>query len=101
PVFTLGFVTKSLGDIRGTNTQNTEDEDIRDDVNGLSLSWGLGGGIEYEFATSATLVAGIAYQQLFTDVTSDHGSVIKNNIYEKEDSKGTLGMVSVRIGIFF
>ncbi len=101
PVFTLGFVTKSLGDIRGTNTQNTEDEDIRKDVNGLALSWGLGGGIEYEIATSATLVAGIAYQHLFTDTTSDSGSVLKDNVYEKENSKGTQRMLSVRIGIFF
>lgn len=101
PVFTLGFVTKSQGDIRGTNTQNTEDEDIRDDVNGLSLSWGLGGGIEYEVATNATLVAGISYQQLFTDVTNDGGSILKNGAWEKENSKGTLGMISIRVGIFF
>lgn len=101
PVFTLGFVTKSLGDIRATNNQNTEDEDIRSDVNGLSLSWGLGGGIEYEIATSATLVAGVAYQKLFTDITSDSGTVLKDGAYVKEDSKGTLGMFSVRVGVFF
>ncbi len=101
PVFTLGFVTKSLGDIRGTNTQNTEDEDIRKDVNGLSLSWGLGGGIEYELATNATLVVGLSYQKMFTDVTSDSGSVLKEGAYVKENSKGTLGMLSLRAGIFF
>ena len=53
PVFTLGFLSKATGDIRGTNTQNIEDVNIRDEVRGLSLCWGLGGGIEYEFATNA------------------------------------------------
>jgi opacity protein-like surface antigen len=101
PVFTLGFVTKATGDIRGTNSQNTEDEDIRDDVNGLSLSWGLGGGIEYEIATSTTLVAGLAYQQQFTDLTGDKGFVLKNNTFAKEKSKGTFGLIALRLGVFF
>jgi hypothetical protein len=103
PVFTFGFATKAKGDIRGTNTQNTEDENIREDVNGLSLSWGLGGGIEYELATSATLVAGLSYQQQFTDLTSDKGVVQKTagGQYVAEKSKGTMGMISLRVGIFF
>ncbi len=101
PVFTLGFVTKSLGDIRGTNDQNTEDEDIRKSVNGLSLSWGLGAGIEYELATSATLVAGLSFQKQFTDLTDDGGSVLKNNAYVKENSKGNFGALTLKIGVFF
>ena len=103
PVFTLGFVTKSLGDIRGTNTQNTEDEDIRDDVNGLSLSWGLGGGVEYEIATHTTLFGGLSYQQQFTDLTADDGFVLKaaNQPLTAEKSKGTFGIVSLRLGVFF
>lgn len=101
PVFTLGFVTKAIGDIRGTNSQNTEDENIRDDVNGLSLSWGLGGGIEYEVATNTTLVGGLGYQQQFTDLTADKGYVLKNNTYAGEKSKGTMGMITLRLGVIF
>ena len=102
PMFTLGFLTKATGDIRGTNTQNTDDENIRKDVNGLALSWGLGGGVEYEFATNATLVVGISYQNLFTDVTDDSATVeTAPNIWEKENSKGTLGVFALKIGVFF
>ncbi len=101
PVFTLGFVTKGIGDIRGTNTQNLDDIDIRDEVKGLSLCWGLGGGIEYEFATNATLVAGIAFQKQFTDLTRD-GFIEKTaGNWTKEDSKATFGNLALRLGIFF
>jgi hypothetical protein len=102
PVFTLGFVTKATGDIRGTNGQDSDDENIRPDVNGLAFSWGLGGGIEYEFATNATLVAGLSYQKQFTDITRDAGSIEKTtNAWEKEDSKATVGILALKLGIFF
>jgi hypothetical protein len=102
PVFTIGFVTRAQGDTRGSkdNDNNINDLDIRDDVRGLSLAWGLGGGIEYELATSATLVAGLAFQQQFTDVTKD-GSVIDDGVEKKEDSKGSIGMIALKMGIFF
>lgn len=102
PVFTLGFVTKAQGDIRGTDVLNTEDEDIRDDVNGLSLSWGFGGGIEYKIS-GATVVAGLSYQQQFTDVT-DGGRIQRdatNPVFADEDSKGTIGLIALRAGVFF
>lgn len=100
PVFTLGFVSKAIGDIRGANNA-TEDEIIREDVNGLSLAWGAGGGIEYEVATNTTLVVGLSYQRQFTDLTSDKGSVLNNNSWEKENSKATIGMIALRVGVFF
>ncbi|MBL7827256.1 MAG: PorT family protein [Saprospiraceae bacterium] len=102
PVFTLGFVSKATGDIRGTNSQNTDDENIRKDVNGLSLTWGLGGGIEYELATNATLVAGLTFQKQFTDLTDDSGTVEKSgNSWVKDKSKATFGLLAFRIGLFF
>lgn len=101
PVFTLGFTTKAVGDIRGTNSKNTEDEVIRDDVNGLFLAWGLGGGIEYELSSSVTLVSGISYQKQFTDITGDKGSINTGSDWKKEDSKGTVGLISLRLGLFF
>lgn len=101
PMFTLGFVTKGIGDIRGTNDQNLEDIDIREEVRGLSLSWGLGGGIEYEFASNGSLMAGIAFQKQFTDITRD-GYVEKTpGNWQKEDSKGTFGNLALKIGVFF
>ena len=102
PVFTLGFVTKAQGDIRSTQDQNTVDEDIRKDVKGISLSWGLGAGIEYEFASSATAVAGFTFQSQFTDVTGT-GLVQKTAGAEfvNDKSKGTIGLVGVRLAVFF
>ncbi len=101
PVFTLGFLTKALGDIRGTDN-NTEDEDIRDDVKGLSLSWGLGAGIEYEFASSTLVTAGLSFQQQFTDVTGT-GRVQKSAGADLVDdkSKGTIGLLALRMAVFF
>lgn len=102
PVFTIGFVSRAQGDIRGSQDKNTEDEDIRDDVKGLSLSWGLGGGIEYEFASSATLVTGITFQQQFTDVTGK-GMVQKaaGEPFITEKAKGTIGLISIKTSVFF
>lgn len=100
PVFTLGFVSKALGDIRGAQNA-TEDEIIREDVNGLSLAWGAGAGIEYELATNTTLVVGLSYQKQMTDLTSDKGAILKNNAWEKENSKATIGMIALRVGVLF
>jgi hypothetical protein len=101
PVFTLGFRTRAQGDIRGTDDLNTNDEDIRDDVSALSLAWGLGGGIEYDLS-GASLVAGLHFQQQFTNAKND-GRIQKDPAGElsDDDSKGTIGLISVRIGVFF
>lgn len=100
PIFTLGFMTKAIGDIRGTNTQNTEDEIIRSDVKGLSLSWGLGAGVEYEIASSTTVYSGLSYQRQFTDVTGD-SSVLENSSWKTKDPKTYLGILALRLGVFF
>jgi len=102
PTFTLGFMTRAQGDIRGTDDANTEDEDMRDDVNGTSLSWGFGGGIEYN-ASGTIIMLGIHFQQQFTDMT-DPGLVQRDPLVPdltEEDSKGTLNLISLRAGVFF
>jgi hypothetical protein len=102
PVITLGFLSKALGDIRGSGRLDTEDENIRKDVNGLSLSWGFGGGIEYEFATHTTLVAGLFYQSQFTDITQK-GRVQKaaNAEWTDEKAKASFRALTLRVGVFF
>ncbi|MBC7775389.1 MAG: PorT family protein [Phycisphaerae bacterium] len=104
PIFTLGFVSKGTGDIRGTNTQNIDDVSIRDEVSGLSLSWGLGAGIEYEFSTNATLVTGLVFQQQFSDLTrTELVSTTDDPLVEltKKDSKATFGNIALKIAVFF
>ena len=104
PVFTLGFTTRALGDIKGSTKayQNTVDEDIRKDVNGISLSWGIGAGIEYEVAANATLTAGLFYQNQFTDLSSDKGRVFNSqNQWVNEDAKTSFRSITLRVGVYF
>ncbi len=103
PVFTIGFKSKAQGDIRGTDFEpEPEDEDIRADVSDLAMSWGLGGGIEYKLSGGANLVAGIHFQQQFTNFKND-GKVQREPAgeYVDESSKGTLGIITFRLGVFF
>ncbi len=102
PVFTIGFVTKATGDIRGTSNPDLNDINIKEEVRPLSLSWGLGGGIEYEFASSATLVAGLAFQKQFTDLT--RSELVSNELagdLTKKDTKATFGNIALKLGVFF
>lgn len=109
PTFTLGFISKATGDIIGDNdlpaakADEANDINIRDDIRKISLAWGVGGGIEYEIAANATLVAGLAYQQQFTDATKDSGQVYPTIGADpiSDASKATIRLLSLRIGIFF
>jgi opacity protein-like surface antigen len=102
PSLSFSFLTNALGDIKGTQNQNSDDETIRDDVNGLSLAWGLGGGIEYEIAEHLTLFSGLQYQRSFTDITDDAAEVeLASGSWRKDKSKGTMGVISIKIGVFF
>ena len=91
PMLTLGFRTKALADVRGTNSQNQEDIDIKETSKALNMSWGLGGGVEYNISSSTALVGGIYYQQGFFDVTKDGG----------DDSKNIIHGLTLRIGVLF
>ncbi len=91
PMLTLGFRTKALADIRKTNTQDLEDIDIKESSKALNMSWGLGGGVEYNISSSTALVAGLYYHQGFFDVTKDDG----------DDSKNTIHGITLRIGVLF
>ena len=110
PVFTLGIVTQAKGDISGPGVATpTENEDIKKDVNFVTLSWGLGGGLEYNIADNTSLLAGIGFQTSFIDVTKDKGA--QKFVYdensgevissEAEDSKGNVNVVTIKIGVMF
>lgn len=110
PVFTLGILTQAKGDISGPNVNTPiEDLDIKKDVNFITLSWGLGGGVEYSIGENTSLIGGISFQNSFIDITKDKnakkfvydelsGAVIEE---EAEDSKGNLGGITINIGIMF
>ena len=97
PVFHFGFSTKARGDIEGAVA--LEDENINKEVNPLAISWGFGGGMEYFIGDGATLVGGVFYQSNFVDVTRNKNAV--KNSGEKEDSRGAINGITIRLGVMF
>ncbi|MFK8105289.1 MAG: outer membrane beta-barrel protein [Saprospiraceae bacterium] len=100
PIFTIGLLTAARGDIIGTNN-DTEKENIRKDVAFFNMSWGFGGGAEYEISEGTTLIGGLFYNQSFIDLTSDDAVKYSGSGSESEDSKGSFGTLTVRLGVMF
>ncbi|MCP3933486.1 MAG: PorT family protein [Bacteroidetes bacterium] len=103
PQLIWGFKTQARGDITGPNIENLEKLNIKKDVNGLNASWGIGGGVEYSISDETALIGGIFFHKGFFDVTDDGGTYDNPNIggNVKEDSKGTISSITLRIGILF
>ncbi len=103
PMLYLGFKTQAKGSIDGNSLgENPEKENISPDVAFFNLSWGLGGGIEYELGSKTSLVAGLYYQQGFSDVTKDDGFYLDSSGNERaEKSKATIGAFIIRMGVMF
>lgn len=104
PIITLGWRNQARADITAEDL-NLKKENIKKDVNPLLLSWGLGGGTEYELNPSTSLVAGLYYQRVFTDVTRDRKNftVTNDNPYttKSENSKAVLNAITLRLGVIF
>ena len=97
PVFHLGILSKARADIMAPNVMSNQ-ENVYQDVFFFTLSWGLGGGLEYSLSSETSLVGGLYYQQSFIDVTRDRG--MKSN-GQQEDSKGSFGLLSLKFGVLF
>jgi len=98
PVLQFGFLTRSRGDIEGPGIPLSTDEYIRDEVRLLALTYGFGVGGEYSMTEDISLVTGLYYHRIFTDVTDDNGRKASGRA---EDSKGTIGSVTIRLGVLF
>ncbi|HHB79501.1 MAG TPA: PorT family protein [Saprospiraceae bacterium] len=98
PVFTLGIVTKSNGDIKGTSGLDKEKENISKEVNGFNIAWGLGAGVEYEISSSTKLIGGFAFQKYFFDLTENSGLIGGS---QTEDSKASMSTLTFKIGVIF
>ena len=103
PIIYLGFKTQAKGSIDGNSPgPDTDKENISPDIRFFNLSWGLGGGFEYELGSKTSLVGGLYYQQGFTDVTKDDGFTITEGGIEKDEkSKATIGAFIIRMGVMF
>lgn len=110
PVFNIGILYGAKADISGPGIETLEGENISKDVVPVNISWGLGGGIEYNLRGNSSgdtnLFAGFFYNQGFTDMTKDSGT--RNypdgnggTTPEEEDSRALLRGVTLFLGIMF
>ncbi|MEM6398172.1 MAG: porin family protein [Bacteroidota bacterium] len=103
PLVTLGFSTRSRGNVRNVNfIDEDEDLDIGSAVNAINLSWGIGAGVEYLISSETFLFGGLAFQSGFADLTQDKSTtVVRNGVERQEDSRGRINSIVLRLGIMF
>lgn len=103
PGLVLGFNTQARGSIEGRGIgDDVQKIKISKEVNGINLSWGINGGIEYSLTETTALVAGAGFQIGFVDITNDRGTVFDPDRGNKrEDSKGTTSAFVMKLGIMF
>lgn len=90
PYIMFGFRSQSRGDIKGTEIN---DIDIKEFVTPLSMSWGLGVGGEYGVSESTSLIFGLYFQNMFTDMTKD--------VDMGDESNSNLDGLTIRLGVLF
>lgn len=98
PILQLNILTRARGDIEGPSVAMSLGEEIREEVRLLGISYGFGVGGEYSLTEHISLITGLFYHRIFTDVTSDNGRKFSG---EAEDSRGTPGAVVLKAGILF
>jgi hypothetical protein len=104
PGITLGIKTQSKGSINGRNLGSEfEDINIKKEVNGVNLAWGIGAGVEYSLSETTALVGGIGFQVGFADITKDGSTEINPNNGEsrKENSVGKAHNITIKIAVLF
>ncbi|HRD81951.1 MAG: PorT family protein [Saprospiraceae bacterium] len=104
PALTLGFKTQARGTATGNGLgEEVEKINIRNEVNPLNLSWGIGGGIERSISENTSLILGVAFQIGFADLTRNRGQAFVPNRTEpvREDSQGKVSGIILRAGIIF
>ncbi|MBK6947494.1 MAG: PorT family protein [Haliscomenobacter sp.] len=103
PGITIGLRSQARGSITGRGIGDQADKfDIRRDVNGLNLAWGMGAGVEYSLTETTSLVAGLGFQVGFADITEDKGTIFdpeRGN--QLENSKGKVSALTLKLGLMF
>ena len=101
PLFVLGFRSNAVGKISGGNRSPERDDlTIKSEVSPVALSWGFGGGAEYEVGGGTRLVGGLQFQRIFTDVTKD-GDYVYTGRSSDKDPKATVNSITLRLGVLF
>jgi hypothetical protein len=109
PAFNIGLLYGAKGTIAGPGIEPLERETIGKDVIPITLSWGLGGGLEYNVRGSTSgdtnLFFGLFYNQGFTDITKAGTKLAPdgagNVVSQPEDSKAVMRGITMLLGIMF
>ena len=102
PVLTLGIRTGAEANLSGGGVAVAEEDlDITKEVAPLALSWGFGGGAEYEVGGGTVLVAGLQFQRIFTDATKDGGDEVYVGRDRPNDPKAAINSITLRLGVLF
>jgi hypothetical protein len=109
PVFNFGILYNAKGTITGPGIEPLEREIIGPDVVPVTISWGLGGGVEYNVrgrtSGDTNIFAGLFYNQGFTDLTKKGTKLAPDGngtlVLQDEDSKAILRGITLLLGIMF
>lgn len=84
---------------------DVQDENIREDLVPLAISWAIGGGAQYYLNDNFSLQANIIYENYLTDLTKNNGysSELVNDIWRKtpDNSRAVLRGFYLNLGIIF
>ncbi len=98
----LNFKSQARGAIEGRGVgPEAERINIRKDINGISLAWGMNGGIQYALAETTSLIAGLGFQVGFTDLTENKGTVFEPGGNQRDRSKATGNALVLKLGVIF
>jgi opacity protein-like surface antigen len=103
PQIALGIRTQARGNIKNATGVDPEEKfNISSAVNLFNLSWGLGAGIEYGVSDNTALVAGLAFQSGFADVSRNKNTqIIDSGRSREDDSKAKVTAFILRLGVMF
>ena len=107
PIITLGFESQARGTVSTTtrvseDPQAIEDVNIREEIFGLSISWGFGGGAEYSLSQTTSLIAGLYYQRYIIDITDNNGMTFHNTLGNLRNTEKTvINNITLRLGVIF
>jgi hypothetical protein len=97
-------------DATSLSDESIEDEDIGGDIGIFRASLIVAGGIEYNLSGDASIVAGVCFNNAFTNILKNEGVVTSNNepdfnlgdnTAKMFDLKGISNLVSLQVGILF
>jgi opacity protein-like surface antigen len=104
PTLNLGILTQATGSLPNSGfVDSEEDFRISSEVNSFNLGWSLGAGVEYSLSTNTALIAGLAFQNGFADLTADRGTelVREGRTPQEDDSRGKTNSFVITLGIMF